>query len=119
MRNPSYLLLWLKHGCFVLGILAAKVLHGLFPGFDHLLQYQDTLYKTRPLDLIVEGYESVRVQVDFARVEELKDVQVLNEQYRRTLDAEYQLKLKFPDAAHLDGEAPPFQQFQTERSHVH
>ena len=53
-----YAKLWLKHWCYVLGILGAKTLHGLFPGVDHLLRYKDTLYNTTPLELIAEGYES-------------------------------------------------------------
>lgn len=101
---------WLKHWCYVLGILLAKVWHGLFPGRDHLLQYGETLDKTAPLALIVEGFESVTDVVGprtEGNLEGLrKDLALANQMEARKYDDIY-IEFVLPEGQHFDGEVAP------------
>ena len=107
---------WLKHWCYVLGILLAKVWHGFCPGRDHLLQYGETLDKTAPLALIVEGFESV-TDVVGPRVEgdlegQRKDLAFVNQMESRKYETIH-VEFVLPEGKYFDGEVAPHQTLET------
>jgi len=107
---------WLKHWCYVLGILAAKVYHGFCPGRDHLLQYGETLDKTAPLALIVEGFESMTDVVGPRTEGDLegrrKDLAFANQMESRKYETIH-IEFVLPEGQYFDGEVAPHQHLET------
>ena len=99
---------YLKHWCYVIGILAAKVYHGFCPGRDHLLQYGKTLDATAPLELVIEGFESV-TEVLGPRVDE--DLKMFAEEAEK-YDV-IRIEFVLPEYRHFDGDAAPYRQLET------